>query len=198
LLASINHMLLHFIIFRSRQRQIHGLRQRGAVSFVRFYCCDNVHIILYSAINDSTRYRNLSTGMLAYVDANAYHSCVNLAGCPLGGGPLLILTELLSVKKALALQFLTHSNRCAWHHILHRSKALQSFVLPIHPLAIVSRLKNPSLTCLLPISYTDWRGFYIKGIIAGQYMSVFCTLSVHSSFAQDYYKANFSFLQRNS
>ena len=47
------------------------------------------------------------------------------------------------------------------------SSALKSFVLPIHPLngthkkihvSIVSRLKNPSLTCLLPFIYTDWSG----------------------------------------
>ena len=51
------------------------------------------------------------------------------------------------------------------------SKALQSFVLPIHPLndtihvSIVSRLKNPSLTCLLPVIYTDLK-WGQSGVIA--------------------------------
>jgi hypothetical protein len=51
------------------------------------------------------------------------------------------------------------------------SKAVKYFVLPIHPLngtltvhvSIYSRLKNPSLTCLLPFIYTEVEYFF-KGV----------------------------------
>ncbi|KAK6296906.1 hypothetical protein J4Q44_G00330480 [Coregonus suidteri] len=64
------------------------------------------------------------------------------------------LGKLLSVKNPAVLQFLTYSNLPT---TITRSKALKYFVLPIHPLngtdtqfmsQSMSRLKNPSLTCL--------------------------------------------------
>jgi hypothetical protein len=69
--------------------------------------------------------------------------------------------KLLRMKNPAALQFVTHSNWCAWHLLPYPiQKALKYFVWPIHPLngtlaPIVSRLKNPSLTCILHFIYTD-------------------------------------------
>jgi hypothetical protein len=66
----------------------------------------------------------------------------------------------------------TQQHCSSWHKPVRRapttkprSKALKSFVLPVHPsewhiyTIHVSRLENPYLICLLPFIYTDWSEF---------------------------------------
>ena len=101
-----------------------------------------------------------------YMDAgpcwlHTYHSWVKLGGCPSGSGPFLIQMVNFWAWKTLHRCRSWHKPVCLAPTTISRSKALTSFVLhtcTIH-VSIISRLKNPSLTCLLPFIYTDWSGF---------------------------------------
>jgi hypothetical protein len=73
--------------------------------------------------------------------------------------------KLLSVKNPVALQFLTHSNRCAWHllpypfqrhlhlYIVHSPSEWHTFTIHVW---IVSRLKKKSFFNLSPPLHLHW------------------------------------------
>ena len=87
---------------------------------------------------------------------------IKLVGFPLGGGTFLIHTETVEHDKPSRVAVLDTS-RCAWHLLPYPvQRQQQKIVLPIHPLNgthTQSMSQNPSLTHLLPLTYTNESGF---------------------------------------
>ena len=93
---------------------------------------------------------------------------------------------LLNVKNPAALQFLTQTVVPGTYYLtsMYYLAHTPCNTCTIH-VSIVWNLTNPSLTCLLPFSYTDWSGFSFHLDSPGQSMLwkeqvfiMFCTITV--------------------
>ena len=107
-----------------------------------------------------------STGMLAPMLPTVVSCWLDVLWVVGSGSFLIYKGNCLSVEKPSRFAVLD-TNWCAWHLLpypMQRHLNCLSFPFTLWmantiDVSIVSRLKNPSLTCLLPFIYTDWSGF---------------------------------------
>ena len=94
---------------------------------------------------DSTRSWKRSTGMLTHVDSQCIPQLCQVGWMSFGGRTILDThRKLLSVENPAALQFVTHSNRCAWHLPVQRHLNMLSWPFTLW----MAHIHNPCHNCL--------------------------------------------------